>query len=692
MSSERPARFVSTVRSLVEFRGRSGKAAFLPEALLAMALLLLWFHGAAPSATDSAVGAMTFLFLAPPVASSILLMVAFAGWGSVVARVAVPGRPVDFGLRCAWGMGLLAFAGGTLVLLHAAPRPVLLVILALGSVLFLCDALWERARPRIRRRGERDLLFGLGAAFVVSVALLRLVGEAGHPVSHDNDEPVAYWVFIKEFLETGGSDQPFSLRRIMLYGGQTLFQALLATRTPIETVSVFDRALCPLILVALVAGFPVARGIPRALLLAPMLIVASGGQVADSSGSHYSGALVLFGLYRTMTFWPAHPRFRVPSSTTTALMAVAAWSLRPNLGLVAALTIGGSFAWRLAVRGRTRPSRVRPMLLEALRTMVCALVFVSPWALASVAHFRTPLFPAISGTYTKASAVFDTGMPFYWRVYFALLPPFATWVKALWLFVVACFTLRDPHSRRPLHAFVIATLLCSMLFSAVLHEGTERYNFPYQLASILAISAAAIASVRRSSPTSVGFLLVAIACFTQIQEQRSVADDMYAKYLAETRDRLRSPVEERSTQTRDPSYERLQAAVPRGEAIITMVDAPYLFDFSRNHVMVIDYPGIVSPAPGLPLLDGPEAMAKYFLSHSIRYAIVVDDGGEHLYSHHGGPNGGWVAVHGDPAVNTNAASAPYFLGALDGFDHFRRTRRTLLAESGMRVLDLATGI
>ena len=53
--------------------------------------------------------------------------------------------------------------------------------------------------------------------------------------------------------------------------------------------------------------------------------------------------------------------------------------------------------------------------------------------------------------------------------------------------------------------------------------------------------------------------------------------------------------------------------------ILERLDYPFLLDFSRNNVLIADWPGETSPPPGMPVFKGPEDLAAYLLRASIRY-------------------------------------------------------------------------
>jgi hypothetical protein len=66
-------------------------------------------------------------------------------------------------------------------------------------------------------------------------------------------------------------------------------------------------------------------------------------------------------------------------------------------------------------------------------------------------------------------------------------------------------------------------------------------------------------------------------------------------------------------------YAALQQSIPQGETVLTRLDAPFILDFKRNQLFLADWPGGASLPPGMPAFKGPEALANYLVSKSIRY-------------------------------------------------------------------------
>jgi hypothetical protein len=60
-------------------------------------------------------------------------------------------------------------------------------------------------------------------------------------------------------------------------------------------------------------------------------------------------------------------------------------------------------------------------------------------------------------------------------------------------------------------------------------------------------------------------------------------------------------------------YELAQALLPADARLVSAAERPFLFRFDQQVIHTLDFPfpGIVSPAPGMPFFQGPEAVAQY---------------------------------------------------------------------------------
>ncbi|MCU0292894.1 MAG: hypothetical protein MUF10_13030 [Thermoanaerobaculaceae bacterium] len=78
--------------------------------------------------------------------------------------------------------------------------------------------------------------------------------------------------------------------------------------------------------------------------------------------------------------------------------------------------------------------------------------------------------------------------------------------------------------------------------------------------------------------------------------------------------------EDRVATARDElAHTQLLASVPAGATVLARLRLPYLLDFGAHRVFIMGFPGMASPPPGLPLFQGPEAVASYLRATGVRY-------------------------------------------------------------------------
>jgi hypothetical protein len=71
-------------------------------------------------------------------------------------------------------------------------------------------------------------------------------------------------------------------------------------------------------------------------------------------------------------------------------------------------------------------------------------------------------------------------------------------------------------------------------------------------------------------------------------------------------------------------YKQLQASVPPSAPVLTVLHFPWLLDYKRQPIYNIDLMGLCSPAPGIPVFHGPQALKTYLQSLGIRYIAAHD--------------------------------------------------------------------
>jgi hypothetical protein len=115
-----------------------------------------------------------------------------------------------------------------------------------------------------------------------------------------------------------------------------------------------------------------------------------------------------------------------------------------------------------------------------------------------------------------------------------------------------------------------------------------------------------------------------------------------------------------------------------------MIERPFLLDFARNPIEILDEPGAASPAPGIPLAAGADATAAYLRTQGIRYfAFTRPDRAQIAFysrSH-------WIEMAGT-AAELWRVTAHVFLDTFQVVDRLAQTRHVLYDDGRLVVVDL----
>lgn len=635
------------------------------------------------------VGPGRFGELTAAVIWGLAIIFSFAGWGSLLARRLVPELDVDWGLRVAWGLAVTLAAGGLLCFCGLARRPVLL-IWTFGGMVLAGRQMWESQWPlRKGRRPWTELPLGWEAALVagtVAIAIYLYVGAAARTMPNPSDDWPAYLPFIRRLLQTGRFIDRFSVRRMASYGGQTYLQALVLIVASNAQIQIFDGGICLLLVLGLVLGFArEARQVSWMVLILLCLLVMMLPDNRVNSASEVSGVVGFLAAFRTMVLVERH-RLRGPRAALLIALPIAAVAtLRQNYLAVVALLVG-ALILRGANDGESWRARARHLGQVALLVVACLL----PWAALAFRSNHTFLFPIFHGNYNPAyegitaPSTWDARLRFYISAAFHSEP-----IRTMPLLLLAAPAIAAGANRRALLGLWAGTIVGFAMLALSLPDADNytiaRYDFAYVVAFVIATGLAAAESLPEaiSAQSLATFALVIAGLALQIYAN----DSTMVRTLTLPLDRTRAMVGAGPSplETSAEDERRMQQAVPAGERLLVMIERPYLLDFSRNRVELLDQPGAVSPPPGLPLGTDGEQVAGYLMAQGLRYFAFnrPDHPKDDLYS-----RAHWRASL-TGAARIWRITAPVYLSAFDAVDALARIRKRLYDDGHLVVVDLA---
>jgi hypothetical protein len=625
---------------------------------------------------------------------SLVLVAAFAGWGSLVRFLVARQERVDIGLRVAWGAGATAFVCAVLAVPSLMTRIAALFVVEVGVVLALIALAWERlavsraATFAWRVARMRPAVGIIGGFIVVLVALHYLAGiSEWHTNPYDDD--IAYLTFVKKLLDAGSFPEPFSFRRLSALGGQTVFHALVALRAAPSQAHTFDRSMCLVLLPLLVVGHRTRGRRPSVLVgAATIACVLWLPLTAINTASHFSGLAFFVAFVRTLAWTDERRRPFAPwqNAVPLALVGATVCTLRQNFLPLPIVILAVSYGVR-ALRSR-EPFRRR--IAEPAWVAGLTALALLPWLVAAWQSNRTFLYPVMPGTFNPALALTSDSVTFGREVQLNLRTllegvPLATSP----LFALAAVFVRRETPSRPLLSFGIATAIGLVMLVHGLTQGDPgnlgRYVYGYVVAFavVVALVAGAVGPAPRGNART-AYALVLVALIGQLVKSGEPALSFYARAFRNI-DAL-AHARPRNTGSLPPElgiYTRLQETTPPGARVAYLLDEPYWFDFARNPMWNLDMPGYSSPAPGMPYFQGSERVEGYLRALGVRYLAFVRP--THSLYHYRREY--WIKMNLDE-MEIWRAFAPYLLDFVDNLGAIGARHKHLFDERGILMVDL----
>jgi hypothetical protein len=232
---------------------------------------------------------------------------------------------------------------------------------------------------------------------------------------------------------------------------------------------------------------------------------------------------------------------------------------------------------------------------------------------------------------------------------------------------------RGPAARSIALAAVLASLAVAYSIPLPPDKSTiPRYIQPMLLAGATVSLMAAAASLRRRV---VAWALVFIVIATSLPERSENLWDAYQQFGFA--DKLVMPFKAGVI----VDHRQAQALIPEGKRVLVCTDFPFLFEFGRNPIWIIDLPYNASPKPGLPYHRPPEEMKRYLRSLGVEYIIFEDfDAADFFYSR---------ALRKKQAENDVPmlqAEAPYFLDFFDTIERLAASETTVGRAGNLTVI------
>lgn len=575
----------------------------------------------------------------------ICLLLSLTGWGKALNQILFPNQRVDWGQRAAWGLAFSLIIGGVLNATWNISPTTILIFLGLGLIYCLVDLVNHRQSiatnlSQLFQESRKDKIILAGIAIVSFLILIQYAGwvytgrlNFANMVYADgfntSDDYHAYLVFPHKMLQLGSMGlEPFSERRILSLGGQSFLHTFIVSVLSDTNLNIIDPALALIITIGLIIGFfkenPAST---RRVIFTILLVLLIAVPKANTTSMMLPVALFL-SLFRTLDSKEIDRNYWVSNACLIALISAAICTLKSSLIPASVIVFAVSYLCYFI----TSNTKLKVVGEFGLATVLVG-IFLLPWMISLYQSSGTLLYPLLGKGYHASAygSTFKSDSTLLGTVKTALGSFRGIYVFILILLGCLSLSIRPLKfanlpaessfsNRQAALSMTVAALVATVVVGVLTEKADPfRYSFSHLFPAIIILIMLAMTDTGGLNKKGIpNFFIVAVFCAgLTISYNWDITKNTYSAYVKNIKFGLTNPSLVSAKQKLQ--YAALQQSIPQGETVLTRLDAPFILDFKRNQLFLADWPGGASLPPGMPAFKGPEALANYLVSKSIRY-------------------------------------------------------------------------
>jgi hypothetical protein len=567
------------------------------------------------------------------------MYLSFIGWGQFIVN---NDKDTNFAIAGAYGLAWTCVVGGILNLFQLISQDSIHIFLTIG-ILFWVIHVVKNSEKILRSLHIVFTFFSQNkiTAIIFGVLLLISFTYGSLPFQNNHDDNHGYLVFPHQMLDTGHiGDNPYSEHRLGILGGHSFLNAMMLTLVSYKQLKAFDAVAGWLVFIMLVAAHSHRLNLSGLSLL----FLLSLWHWIDPPAPNISSTVTSLALFYAFLcrFHEAGQHRNAHEIFKTSILVAALISLKTTN--IAGLVFLGPFVFLL-----DRRIRFMDGLQQGIKVATVSLILVSPWMLAMYQSSETFLFPLLGqGTHTnwnQGAAILsiriqDVNWSYLRYILYLTLTMSLSISGILFLYLGL---LKYKQALRDINPAAVSAFLAAMLATLCLSFvslGIFRYSYPFSFAAFIFLVTEALSNNSYDSATGVmhdskrkqnryllTWLMITIymgVIWTGALNHISNRINKISNFTADTLQKFPRSV-----------IETAQKSTPPKSSILAVLSHPYLIDFSRNQVFVIDHAGSAGPDHGLPIYGTAEELSAYLRKQKIDYIIYsyADNGGYAAYKH-----------------------------------------------------------
>lgn len=499
-----------------------------------------------------------------------------------------------------YGVSLFLIGSGIILILPDGP------LFKIYNLIFISTGFFYFLFRVIKDQLSFNLTFSVYFAIVV-IFFSGLLFEDSYQIW---DDYLAYFPLARKLYEANSLFDPFFFRRVGSLGGHTaLHSSLLLFFSEIKFnflelgVFRFCFALSALEVISRV------KSVNKVVVFFIFLIFLFFDSPVLNTASYWTGATILL----TLVVRLIEGEKTNASKIDICILTSALLTLRPTYVFILPITY---FVFLLKEK----------KLFINWKYLLVILVLISPWMISSYQSSETPFFPFFKGNFNESYGTFTKIGASYNYLDIVLNTIYDDYIFYCLVFLLLSLVLNKINY---IHILIFLFPLFSVLINLKLPEAENpihgiRYTFPFVVCGLFLVimQLCDYDNYRKvfKKYYAVTSIVVVLLIFTIFSFSKMY---LYSKQISNFKFLAKLYSYSGFTQVQK-DIQALQSLTSPHDIIITAIDQPFLFDFTRNVIYLFDVPGQYAPPPGLPLGAKCNDLDSYLKQHNVKYILFID--------------------------------------------------------------------
>lgn len=558
----------------------------------------------------------------------IYIILSLIGWGGVINRILFPKDCIDWGQKAAWGVAFSILVGGILNVTWTISRTTILIYLTLGFVywaiaLYLNRTVAFKSLLALVRVCRKDRVVFLGTLIVFLLIFIQYAAWVSSYEFNPHDDYHGYFVYPKKMLEMGAmGPDPFSARRIVSsLGGAAFLDTFILCMLNAKNLHLIDLGCGLVISVGVILGLLKERNVSTKKTLFILLFFPFYPLISTNISSLIIAFALFLSLYRTLDWQRIKTTNFITSALIISLTTAAICALKSNFVPPAIVCFTLSYFFYIL-----KSTNKKEAISEFLLSTFLVILFLLPWMISMYQSSGTLLYPLLGKGYhgsTYGTYKSPTSQLTPFSAVRILLSVFSD-TKVLVVILLSCIVIIRRRyklsDREPFLSLFIGTVLGTVIVTLAI-GGFDRWRYLFSfVAATLSVSIVVLLNnlnlKNKGYFTHTNSVIITVFLVGVL-----IGHPDYVNAHKHNFVRIKSGLSNAPLMANQEIYlySKMQEKFPKNETILTRLEKPFLLDFSRNKILIADYPGGSSPPPGMPSFKGSEPLANYLTSKSIRY-------------------------------------------------------------------------